>query len=158
MKNIKHSKVTFDSLSTIKITKKQNRDILEFILAEFDVYITIPALHAYLLAKKFSGFNVDKELNELKKILKIIPISEEVIKKAVEIDSALVKEGVLMKFEDLILVASSIVTGALLVVDDKTDKYKPLRKYGLEYTSLGAFLEKINALAKDEAEKEKITI
>jgi len=159
MKSIRgHNKVTFDPISTVKIIKKQNRDILEFILAEFEVYMTLPSLHAYLLAKKLGGADVGKELEEIRKILKIVPISEDVIKKAVEIDSALVREGTLMKFEELIIAASSIVTGTLLVVDDDVNKYKPLRKYGLEYTSLGSFLEKVNALAKDEAKREKIII
>ncbi len=109
--------------------KKQNRDILEFILAEFEVYMTLPSI---LLTSQLSGADVDKELDEIRKILKIVPVSEDVIKKTVEIDSALVREDTPMKLEELIIVTSSIVTGTLLAVNDDVNKYKSLGKYGLE--------------------------
>ncbi|MFA4661408.1 type II toxin-antitoxin system VapC family toxin [Pyrococcus kukulkanii] len=151
-------KIAFDPPSFIQITKKQNKELLEFILAEFEVYIPVPTLHAYLLAKAFKETELKKEIEELREVFHVIDINDDILEQLAELDAALIKEGIFMKFDDLLVGVSAIVTNSLLVVSMEPTKFYPLRKYGLDIIGFEKFLEEVSTLAREEAKKEKIPI
>ncbi|WP_461864513.1 PIN domain-containing protein [Thermococcus sp.] len=150
-------KISFDPFSFLKITQRQNKDILEFLLAEFEIHISLPALHSYLLAKAIKGIDISEELEELKEIFKIVETSNELLEKMAKVESVLVKESIFVDFDELITAVSAIVTNSLLVVNDEDYReYEPFIKYGLDFIGYKKFLEEIEALAEEEAKKEKI--
>ncbi len=150
-------RISFDPFSFLKITQRQNKDILEFLLAEFEIYISLPTLHSYLLAKAIRNMNISKELEDLKEIFRIVDTSNELLEKMAKIESVLVKDSIFVDFDNLMTAVSAIVTNSLLVVNNEDSKdYEPFIKYGLDFISYKKFLEEIEALAEEEAKKEKI--
>ena len=147
-------KISFDPVSFLKVTRKQNKDILEFILAEFDVYLPLPSLNSYLMTKVLLGRNADEEIAALKEIFNVVEASDPLMKKMAELGGTLIKKGTVPNFSELMIAASAILTGSLLVVNDKKIKrYEIFAKYGLDTISYTKFLEEIESLVEEEAKK-----
>jgi len=147
-------KISFDPLSFLKITRKQNKEILEFIIAEFQVHLPLSTVSSYLMAKAASGKDTNEEIGALREVFNVVDASDQLMEKIAEIGGTLIKEGVVPDFSDLITAASAILTGSLLVVNDKkVRKYDIFSKYGLDVISYTKFLEEIESLAEEEAKK-----
>ncbi|AAL81330.1 hypothetical protein PFDSM3638_06035 [Pyrococcus furiosus DSM 3638] len=149
-------KISFDPPSFIQLTRKQNKELLEFVLAEFEIYLPITTVHAYLLAKAFKGKNPKEEVQKLRDIVKIVDLTDELLGEIAEIDASLIKDGYFFTLEDLITAVSAITSKSLLVVNGNAEKYSPLRKYGLDCVNYEKFLEEVEVLAREEAKREKI--
>ncbi|CAB49847.1 Predicted nucleic acid-binding protein, contains PIN domain [Pyrococcus abyssi GE5] len=147
-------RISFGPISFLKITRKQNKEILEFILAEFQVFLPLPAVNSYLMTKGLLGRDIDEEIKILREVFTIVEVSDQLIRKMAELGGALVKEGIVPNFSDLITAASAIITESLLVVNDKKVKdYEIFSKYGLDVISYTKFLEEIESLAEEEAKR-----
>jgi len=147
-------RISFDSVSFLKVTRKQNKEILEFILAEFQVYIPLPSANAYLMTKVLLNGNAEEEIKALKEVFNVVEVSDQLMEKMAELGGALIKEGVVPNFSDLMTAASAILTGSLLIVNDKRVKrYEMFSKYGLDIISYTKFLEEIETLVEEEARK-----
>lgn len=150
-------KISFDPFSFLRITQRRNKDILEFLLAEFEIYISIPALHSYLLTKAVRNMDISQELEDLKGIFKIVEASTELLERMAKIESVLVMDSIFVDFDILMVAVSAIVADSLLVVNEEDSKeYEPFIKYGLDIIGYKKFLEEIEAFAEEEAKKEKI--
>ncbi|WP_297507579.1 type II toxin-antitoxin system VapC family toxin [Thermococcus sp.] len=147
-------RISFDPVSFLKITRKQNKEILEFILAEFQVYIPLPSANSYLMTKALLKGDVEKEVKTLKEVFNVVEVSNQLMVKMAELGGAFVKEGIVPNFSDLMTAASAILTESLLVASDKKVKrYEMFSKYGLDVISYSKFLEEIESLVEEEARK-----
>ena len=147
-------KIALDPISFLKLTRKQNKEILEFILAEFQVYLPVPAVSSYLITKIALGKDIEEELKILREVFNIVETSDDLMKKMAELGGALVQKGIAPNFSDLIVVASALLTESLLVVNDKhVKKYEIFSKYGLDFISYTKFLEEIESFVEEEARK-----
>jgi len=149
-------KICFDPSSFIQLTRKQNKELLEFVLAEFEIYLPITTVHAYLLAKSFKGKDPKKEVQKLRGIVRIVDLTDDLLGEIAEIDASLIKDGYFLSLEDLITAVSAIASKSLLVVSGNAEKYSPLRKYGLDCVNYDKFLEEVEVLAREEAKREKL--
>ncbi len=150
-------RISFDPFSFLRITQRRNKDILEFLLAEFEIYVSIPALHSYLLTKAIRNMDVSQELENLRGIFNIVKASTELLEKMAKIEGVLVRDSIFVDFEVLMVAVSAIVTDSLLVVNEEDSKeYEPFIKYGLDIIGYKKFLEEIEVFAEEEAKKEKI--
>lgn len=147
-------RVVFDPPALIEINRRRNRDILEFILAEFEVFVPFPSLHAYFLGKAYLGQNVDEALSKFEEIYRTVYPDRELLIKLVSIEASLIKEGVFMSLEDLLTGVSAIMAEALLV-STEPERFKPLKKYGLDCVGLEKFFEEVSELAREEIKKKK---
>ena len=147
-------RISFDPVSFLKITRKQNKEILEFILAEFQVYIPLPSANSYLMTKALLKGDVEEEVKTLKEVFNVVEVSNQLMVKMAELGGAFVKEGIVPNFSDLMTAASAILTESLLVASDKKVKrYEMFSKYGLDVISYSKFLEEIESLVEEEARK-----
>lgn len=147
-------RISFDPVSFLKVTRKQNKEILEFILAEFQVYVPLPSANSYLMTKVLLKGDTSEEIKALKEVFNVVEVSDQLMEKMAELGGALIKEGIVPNFSDLMTAASAILTESLLVVNDKKfKKYEVFSKYGLDVISYTKFLEEIESLAEEEAKK-----
>jgi predicted nucleic acid-binding protein len=151
-------KISLDPYSLVVLMKKSNKEALEFILAEFEVYISLPSLHAYLLAKTLAKRDPREETAITREIFNIVEPNDELIAEMARVDAALSKQGVFLDYSTLMVAISAIITDSLLVVYDEEDieKYKVLSKYGLDIMPFDRFMEKLMELVREEARKEKL--
>lgn len=149
-------RISFDPYSLVILTRKSLKDALEFILAEFEVYISLPALHAYLLAKTLGNKDPLEEVKLAREIFRVVEPSEELITELARLDAALAKQETFLDYSTLMTATSAIVTESLLVVYDDCEKYRGLAKYGLDVMPFDVFMGEINELVREEARKEKI--
>ncbi|AJC71241.1 hypothetical protein X802_02975 [Thermococcus guaymasensis DSM 11113] len=151
-------KISLDPYSLIVLTKKRNKDALEFILAEFEIYVSLPALHAYLLAKTLGNRDPREEATLAREIFNVVEPSDELLAEVARIDAALSKQGIFLDYSSLMVAVSAIMTDSLLVVydDDEIEKYKTLSKYGLDVIPFSTFMEEVMELVREEARKEKL--
>jgi predicted nucleic acid-binding protein len=147
-------RVVFDPPALIEINRRRNRDILEFVLAEFDVFVPFSSLHAYLLGKAYLGRDVEEDLSSFEEIYHTVYPDRELLVKLVTIEASLIKEGVFMSLEDLLTGVSTIVLDAFLV-STEPERFKPLKKYGLDCMGLEKFFEEVSELAREEIKKRK---
>ncbi|ASJ02216.1 hypothetical protein A3L09_02505 [Thermococcus profundus] len=150
-------RVVFDPPALVEINRKRNRDILEFILAEFEVFVPFPSLHAYFLGKAYLGRNVEEDLSSFEEIYRTIYPDRDLLIKLVTVESSLIKEGVFMPLEDLLTGVSAIMVEGLLV-STEPERFKPLKKYGLDCVSLEKFFEEVSELAKEEIKKKRLGV
>ncbi|WP_456368580.1 type II toxin-antitoxin system VapC family toxin [Thermococcus sp.] len=147
-------RIAFDPVSFLKITRKQNKEILEFILAEFQVYIPLPSVNSYLMTKVLLKGDVEEEVKTLKEVFNVVEVSDQLMVKMAELGGAFVKKGIVPNFSDLMTAASAILTESLLVASDKKVKrYEMFSKYGLDVISYTKFLEEVESLVEEEARK-----
>ena len=147
-------RISFDPISFLKVTRKQNKEILEFILAEFQVYVPLPSANSYLITKVISNGNSEEELRVLREVFTVVEASDELMAKMAELGGALIKEGIVPTFSELMIAASAILTDSLLVVNDKkAERYEMFSKYGLDFISYTKFLEEVESLVEEEAKK-----
>lgn len=149
-------RVSFDPVAFVEINRKRYRELLEFVLAEFQVIVSYLSIRPYLLGKAYLGKDVKEEFQALKEAYLVIPPTEELFLKAVEIEARLIKRGFRVSFEDLMVAVTAIQNDALLVAHDSST-YRPLEKYGLNVISLGTFFEEIREFAREEARKWSLT-
>ncbi len=147
-------RISFDPVSFLKVTRKQNKEVLEFILAEFQVYVPLPSVNSYLMAKSMLNGDVSGELKALKEVFNVVEASDQLMEKMAELGGAIIKGGIVPDFSDLMTAASSILTESLLVANDKrVKKYEIFSKYGLDVIGYTKFLEEIESLVEEEAKK-----
>ncbi|HDI31206.1 MAG TPA: type II toxin-antitoxin system VapC family toxin [Thermofilum sp.] len=133
----------FDSTSLAILHSKSKETLLEFILARFEVYVSILSLYEFLSSVAYyKASDLEKLLANMEKIYHILYLDKRVILKASEIDSALVHAGIFLNQVDL-LVASTAIVNNLLLVTNEPENFECIKKYGLFLISLDEFLEKI---------------
>ena len=151
-------KISLDPYSLVVLTKKKNKDALEFILAEFEIYVSLPALHAYLLAKTLGNRDPMEEAALAREIFNVVEPDDKLIAELARVDAALSKQGVFLNYSSLMVAVSAVLTNSLLVVydGDEIEKYKTLSKYGLDVIPFNTFMEEVMELVREEARKEKL--
>lgn len=141
--------ITFDALTMVKMHTASRRRQLEITLAKFNVSISVITLYQYLSAKAYLKRSVENELEVLKEIYTVVPLTDEILLKGARIEASLLRKGIVMDVEDILVAATSITQGTLLVTDDPR-RYEPLRKFGLDTMPLESFLRELERIAKRE--------
>ncbi len=141
--------ITSDALTMVKMHTASRRRQLEITLAKFNVSISVITLYQYLSAKAYLKRSVENELEVLKEIYTVVPLTDEILLKGAMIEASLLREGIMMDVEDILVAATSITQGTLLVTDDPR-RYEPLRKFGLDTMPLESFLRELERIAKRE--------
>ena len=140
---ISKGELMLDSTSLAVLHSKSKETLLEFILARFEVYVSILSLYEFLSSVAYyRAYDLKKLLLNIEKIYHILYPDKKVILKASEIDSALIHAGIFLNQIDL-LVASTAIVNNLLLITNKPENFECIKKYGLFFISLNEFLEKI---------------
>jgi len=143
-------RVSFDPEAFVEINRKRNRDFLEFLLAEFQVTVSFFTVHPYLLGKAYLGRDLESEVRALNEAYTIVYPTKELLMRAIEIEARLIKRGIFLSFDDIVIGVTAIENNALLVSSDPS-RYKPLEKYGLNVMGLSSFFDELRELAREEA-------
>ena len=145
-------RVSFDPEAFVEINRKRNRDFLEFLLAEFQVVVSFFTVHPYLLGKAYLGKDLENEVRALGEAYTIVYPTKELLLRAIEIEARLIKRGIFLSFDDILIGVTAIENNALLVSSEPS-RYKPLEKYGLNVMGLNSFFDELRELAREEAAK-----
>ncbi len=144
--------ISFDALALVKMHTASRRRLLEVTLAKFNVSISIVAVYRYLVSKAYINRNVETEMKVLKEIYEIIPLSEDIIINAANIEAKLLKKGIRMDMDDLLTGVSAITTRTLLVTADP-GRYRHLLEFGLDVVDLEKFLREVERIVEEELKK-----
>ncbi|RLF92265.1 VapC toxin family PIN domain ribonuclease [Thermococci archaeon] len=141
--------ITFDSAALLKMHSKSRKRLLEITLAKFNVNISIITIYRYLTARAYLKKNIELEFDILKDIYTIIPLTEDIIIKAAQIEANLLRKGIIMDIEDILTAATAIQTGSLLIADD-AKRYDPIRRFGLDTMPLEKFIKEVELMVEKE--------
>jgi len=144
--------VSFDALALIKMHTASRRRLLEVTLAKFNVSVSTIAIYRYLVSKAYINKNVETELKILNDIYDVIPLSEDIILNTAKIEAKLLKKGIRMDIDDILIGVSAITTKNLLITTDP-ERYKPLVEFGLDVVDLDKFLREVERIVEEELKK-----
>lgn len=140
---LERGEIMLDSSSLAVLHSENNKALLEFILARFDVYISMLSVYEFLSSVAYYRLhNIESLLKNLEKVYHITHLNDSIILKASEIDAALAHTGVFLDQID-ILVASTAIVNNFLLVTQRSEEFECLKKYGLLFINLSNFLNKI---------------
>ncbi|AFK22150.1 type II toxin-antitoxin system VapC family toxin [Pyrococcus sp. ST04] len=141
--------ITFDSSALLKMHSKSRKRLLEITLAKFTVNLSIITLYRYLTARAYLKKNIELEFEVLKDIYTVIPLNEEIIIKASQIEANLLRKGIMLDMEDVLTAATAIYTGSLLITDEPK-RYEPIRRFGLDTMPLEKFTKEVELMIEKE--------
>ncbi|WP_457751005.1 VapC toxin family PIN domain ribonuclease [Thermococcus sp.] len=144
--------VSLDALALIKMHTASRRRLLEVTLAKFNVSVSTIAIYRYLVSKAYINKNVETELKILNDIYDVIPLSEDIILNTAKIEAKLLKKGIRMDIDDILIGVSAITTKNLLITTDP-ERYKPLVEFGLDVVDLDKFLREVERIVEEELKK-----
>ncbi|ASJ05576.1 MULTISPECIES: type II toxin-antitoxin system VapC family toxin [Thermococcus] len=143
------AEITFDSRTLLKMHTASRKRQLEITLAKFNVSLSVITLYRYLSVRAYLKKNVERELEVLKDIYTVVPLGDEILVKAAQIEAHLLQKGRMLDLEDVLTAATAICTGSLLVTDDPK-RYEVLRQFGLDTMPLEKFLKELEVMVKME--------
>jgi predicted nucleic acid-binding protein len=143
------AEITFDSRTLLKMHTASRKRQLEITLAKFNVSLSVITLYRYLSVRAYLKKNVERELEILKDIYTVVPLGDEILVKAAQIEAHLLQKGRMLDLEDVLTAATAICTGSLLVTDDPK-RYEVLRQFGLDTMPLEKFLKELEVMVKME--------
>jgi len=137
--------VILDTDVFINLQKRSNKKLLFKVLKNFKVYISIITLYEYLFGKKYVGKNVIESKEAIEKVFMIIPLSQQILEKMLEIDVFLSKRGEKLDFRDIAIGASAIVED-LVLVSGNISHFEKMKKLGLKFSPQNEFLNNLKNL------------
>ncbi|MDK2869285.1 MAG: hypothetical protein PWP39_520 [Pyrococcus sp.] len=141
--------ITFDSPALIKMHSQSMKRILEITVAKFTVNLSIVTVYRYLTARAYLKKNIEVELDVLKDIYNIVPLTRDIAIKAAQIEADLMRKGVIPDMEDVLTAATAIYTRSLLITDD-LKRYEHMRRFGLDTMPLDKFVKEIKLMVEKE--------
>ncbi|NJE10269.1 type II toxin-antitoxin system VapC family toxin [Thermococcus sp. MAR1] len=141
--------ITFDSITLLRMHTAKRKRQLEITLAKFNVSLSIITVYRYLSAKAYLKRNVEGELEVLRDIYTVIPLNDEIIVKAAQIEAHLLQKRKMLDLEDVLTAATAIWSNSLLVTDDPK-RYEVMRQFGLDTMPLEKFLRELEIIVERE--------
>ncbi len=132
--------VAFDSTALIEMHRKSRETFLQLALAKLEIYVCVLSIYEFLSSLAYYGVaDVRRVLELLKKLYHIVPIDDDILVKASEIDADLTRKGLFMNQIDLI-VATMAIQRRLTLVTSRAEAYEPFKSYGLKVMDTVSFL------------------
>lgn len=146
--------VSFDALTLVQMHQKKNKRLLELSLAKLNVSVSLVSVYKYLVGRAYLKKDITKDWEVLKEIYHIIPVDDEILIKSAQIDARLLRKGISLDFEDIIIGVTSILNDSVLITPD-CKKYDPLRPYGLDIIPFEKFIRELEMLVEELSTIEK---
>ena len=128
-------KILLDTDALIELHK--NRKELNRVLLSFDCHISIVSLYEYLFGLIYRGRDLEESKRYMEELYYVVPLTQEILKRALTLDVDLTKEGHRLEFRDLVMGATAIEMNMPLVTGN-IKHFERMKAHGLSILPLSS--------------------